>query len=153
MRISLINMQDIKNFEKEFGRKGEVQNLEDLTNELMSQIKTNASLQKFVPKADVWELETGYKVFVYLPGIDKNSVNLEVKDGFLIISGERAIHPELAIEKAKLLESSYGEFQRRIKLNQKVNLEAIIANFESGILNIIIPKIQNEDIQRVIKVA
>lgn len=146
-------MQDTKNFDKEFGRKGEVQSLEDLTNELMSQIKTNASLQKFVPKADVWELETGYKVFVYLPGIDKDSVSLEVRDGFLIISGERNIIPELAIEKAKLLESSYGQFQRRIKLNQKVNLEAIIANFESGILNITIPKIQNEDIQRVIKVA
>jgi HSP20 family protein len=151
--ISLIFMQDTKNFDKEFGRKGEVQNLEELTNELMGQIKTNASLEKFVPKADVWELEAGYKVFVYLPGIDKDSVSLEVRDGFLIISGERNIIPELAIEKAKLLESSYGQFQRRIKLNQKVNLEAIIANFESGILNITIPKIQNEDIQRVIKVA
>ena len=146
-------MQDTKNFDKELERKGEVQSLEDLTNELMNQIKTNASLQKFVPKADVWELETGYKVFVYLPGIDKESVNLEIKDDFLIISGERTMNAEFAREKAKLLESAYGQFQRRIKLNQKVNLENIKAEFEAGILNISIPKIQAENVQRAIKVA
>jgi len=137
----------------ELARKNKVQSIEQLAGELMEQIKVNAAQRKFIPETDVWELDGGYRVFIYLPGIQKEQVNLEVKDGFLIISGEKNISPEFEKEKAKLLESNYGYFQRRIKLNKRINTDGIKAQFESGVLNVYLPKIQDEDFLRAAKVA
>lgn len=144
---------EVKDFVSEEGRKHEAQSIEALAGELMEKIKQNAAQQRFIPQADVWESDMLYKIFIYLPGIDKENINLEIKDDFLVVSGERQMEPVLKEEKLRLMESSYGYFQRRIKLNRKVDASSIRAKVENGILNIVIPKREAQDGTIQVKVA
>ncbi|MGZ5243572.1 MAG: Hsp20/alpha crystallin family protein [Bacteroidia bacterium] len=134
-------------------RKGETKSIGEIANELMAQIKENAVQKQFIPQADVWESDGAYHISVYLPGIDRADVKLDVKDGYLIISGERAMQPDVKEHKIRLLESAFGIFQRRIKLNQKADIQNIKAKLEQGILNINIPKLQEQEYIQNIKVA
>lgn len=141
----------MKEFE-EMKRKGEPMSIGDLANELMQHIQPNTERQSFMPKADVWESEVAYHVSVYLPGLEKDEINLDVKDGYVIVSGERKVDAETDRQVRKL-ESDYGYFQRRVKLNTKADAEKVKARLENGVLLITIPKLQGEAYARNIKVA
>lgn len=125
----------------------------DLANELLRNMKPEAEGPSFIPKADVWESETAYHVSVYLPGLEKDEIQLSVKDGYIVVSGERKLAAEYEQQQVRKLESDYGYFQRRVKLNTKADAERIKARLENGVLNITIPKLQDEAYSRNIKVA
>ena len=58
----------------------------------------------------------------------------------LSISGERKHKEEIKEKDYYKLESFYGKFQRSFTLPENVNIEAIEASNENGVLNIMIPK-------------
>jgi HSP20 family protein len=134
-------------------RKAETRSIEELASELMNQIKENAARGRFVPKADAWESDTAYFISIYLPGLEKKDVSMEVKDGHIMIFGERELEPELSACKMRLMQSDYGYFQRRIKLNPKADVNNMRARMENGILRIVIPKHQAQEYEVKTKVA
>jgi HSP20 family protein len=127
----------------------------ELTQEILSQINANAEVEKrFIPKTDVWESAVGYHIHIYLPGMASEEIGLEYKDEFIIVSGERKnrMLSDISTE-MKLNESDYGYFQRRIKLNEKVDQNKIKAKLEHGVLMISIQKLQAEGYRTQTKVA
>ena len=71
-----------------------------------------------------------------LPGMSKDSVNVEVEDDMLILSGER--QDEFKEEKDDYYRSerSYGRFYRAIPLPDGVDADACIAQFRDGVLEV-----------------
>lgn len=92
----------------------------------------------YVPKTNVWETNEQYLIVLDIPGTVL--VNTEVKDGFLILTGCRELPKSAESGKIRLLESAFGQFQRRIKLNSKSDLENISCTVENGVVTIKIPK-------------
>jgi HSP20 family protein len=53
----------------------------------------------FTPAADILETAEGFELHLALPGVKKESVNIEVLDGELVIAGERN-NPAMAAKEA-----------------------------------------------------
>ena len=68
---------------------------------------------------------------VALPGMEKDQIKVEVKDGLLTISGERKQVAEEGI-KFRTIETRYGTFSRSFRLGEATNAEAITAEFKNG---------------------
>jgi HSP20 family protein len=89
---------------------------------------------------DVHETETAYHVVAALPGVLADSINVNLHDDILTISGElpQNTYPENA--RALLLERTYGKFSRSIRLPEAVVADQIEATLDNGVLTLNLPK-------------
>lgn len=73
-----------------------------------------------------------------LPGIDPGSVDVDVDGQLLTIRAERTIH---ATEGVTWLtrERESGTFLRQLNLGQGIDIDAISAKYENGVLSVFIP--------------
>jgi HSP20 family protein len=120
-------------------RKGELMHIGDLTEEILSQV--NRPVQdKFIPKANVWESNTAYIIYMYIPGVEMEEINLEFVDNQIVVAGERKSAFDPDNNTIRLQEIEFGTFQRRIRLNDLADKDKISAQFENGVLKISIQK-------------
>eukprot|EP00899_Mesostigma_viride_P009453 jgi/Mesvir1/18509/Mv14017-RA.1 len=90
---------------------------------------------------DVIEKPDAYVFHADLPGMKKEDVKVQLKDGrMLSISGERTREEVKENEKNHLVERSSGRFERLFKLPQNVDPSKIAAKCADGVLTITIPK-------------
>ena len=67
-------------------------------------------------------------------------MNIELEDNVLTISGERKAEHEERKEGYYRVERSSGSFSRSLTLPEGVDADAVKASFESGVLEVRIPK-------------
>ena len=108
----------------------------------------------WVPLVDIREFDTRFQLFVDLPGVDPNAVEITLDNGVLTISGERI---ELGAPEGEQMvnrrsERGYGRFHRRFILPDTVDADNVKASDRNGVLEITIPK-QAKAQPRRIKVA
>ncbi|KAJ3033922.1 hypothetical protein HDU99_010767 [Rhizoclosmatium hyalinum] len=90
---------------------------------------------------DVKETENSYVVNVDLPGLNKDEVNVSVKDNVLTISGEHKSSVEDKNEVRHIVERSSGSFSRSIVLPKDASAEEIKASMADGVLKLEITKV------------
>ena len=112
-------------------------------------IENRGSLIKtdFTPSVNTREGEHAYHVEVDLPGIKKEDIDVDVKDNIVTISGERKTKKEVSEEDYYKVESAYGKFERSFSLPENVDIENIHAESEDGVLEVVIPKLQEAEKQ------
>lgn len=95
-----------------------------------------------VPAANIKETEEGFVVELAAPGKQKGDFKIELNHNVLNISSENKTENEEKDEKGRYTrkEFSYSSFQRSFVLPSSVDAEKISANYENGILSIMIPK-------------
>jgi HSP20 family protein len=104
---------------------------------LVSQLTRTAV---FVPAADVTVSQGDIVLTMDVPGLERDDLSLELVDGYLVVRGERA-RPQLpeGITFAHR-ERAFGKFERRIKVPDGVDPDAITASLDKGVLSLIVPK-------------
>jgi HSP20 family protein len=96
--------------------------------------------QNWVPALDVWETPTEVVYAFDLPGIPEDAITIEVKDENLTVSAERQKTEESSENGFYRFERRYGTFARAVGLPQGVDQENISARYENGVLEIRVPK-------------
>ena len=93
-------------------------------------------------KSDVKETEQGYEVTMNLPGVRKEDVKAELKDGYLMIQATTNTSNEEKESDGKYIrrERYCGSCSRRFYVGDQVTQEDIKAKFEDGTLKLQIPK-------------
>ena len=99
--------------------------------------KTN---QSWVPALDVWETDLEVVYAFDLPGLAEDDISIEAQEGSLTITGERTRTNETSNDRFYRFERRYGTFTRTIGLPQGVSEDAIQASYDSGVLEIHVPK-------------
>jgi HSP20 family protein len=95
----------------------------------------------YMPTMDVFERDGDLVVKLELPGIDPGKdVTIEVREGVLVITGERRQEKEVKEEAYYLMEASYGAFERRIDVPEGIDDGDISATYADGVLEVVIPK-------------
>ena len=94
----------------------------------------------FTPSINVAESDIQYEVSADLPGVNSEDVNVEVHEGQLLISGERESVHEESDKKFHRVERTFGKFERRIGLPENVSESDISADYQHGVLTIVLPK-------------
>jgi len=112
----------------------------------------NATLSKFVPKTDIAETDQAYEVHMAVPGMNKEDFTIDLKDGALVVSGERKWKDEKKEENYHRVETQYGSFSRSFRLPENVNIDKISASYNNGILLVELPKDAKKELKTVIKV-
>lgn len=97
--------------------------------------------QDWAPTLDVMEAPEGYHIFVELPGVPADSVDVSVLNNTLTIRGTKP-PPVKTAEKHRMLrtECRHGAFCRKYELPGPVRAEDVSASCRQGILEIVIPK-------------
>ena len=92
------------------------------------------------PSVDIYNEDDSIVLKAELPGIDKDNINIDVKDRVLTLKGERSSDNEVKEDKYYRRERSFGRFERRFSLPENVNADDIKADYKDGVLRIEIPK-------------
>ena len=90
------------------------------------------------PLVDIREGDDAYSVELDLPAVAPRDVRIELKDGLLHVSGERAV--ETNDERVRLRERRYGKFARSFRLPEDADADAITATAKNGVVRIAIGK-------------
>ncbi|CAG8543896.1 13366_t:CDS:2 [Funneliformis mosseae] len=92
------------------------------------------------PLIDVHENDKEFTVHAELPGLNKDQVNVDVRNNALVISGETKQDQKHDEGNTHVQERRYGSFTRTISLPRNSKVEEISAKFNQGLLEVIIPK-------------
>jgi len=96
----------------------------------------------FTPAVDLEETKDAYIVKSDLPGLDKDKINLTVRESVLTIEGVRETTNKEADQKNGYYaqERSYGSFARSLSLPGPVDETKIVAEYKNGVLIVTLPK-------------
>jgi len=92
------------------------------------------------PSVDIYNEENSIVLKAELPGVEKDNINIDVKDRVLTLKGERSSDSEVKEDSYYRRERSFGKFERRFSLPENVNADDIKADYKDGILRVEIPK-------------
>ena len=105
----------------------------------------------FLPAVDSVETETSYLLSFDLPGVKKEDLQIEIKDKYLIVSGERkSEHTEKSYAHGRF-EKAYGQFKRQFILPETVS-DDIQAKYDNGVLELTLTKIPETSRTRKIEI-
>jgi HSP20 family protein len=104
---------------------------------------------RWVPAIDLWEAEEQFVLKADLPGLSEDDVSIEVQDGTLTVTGERHEEDRKQGTGWSRIERSFGKFSRTLTLPEGVDPESITAEFDSGVLEVRIPKPEERKPRRV----
>jgi len=99
----------------------------------------------FTPHVNSREGEFAYHIDADLPGIKKEDIKIDIKDGNITISGERNFKEEVKEEDYYRVETRFGKFSRSFALPEHVDTENITASCTDGVLEIVLPKLPEVD--------
>jgi HSP20 family protein len=91
---------------------------------------------------DVVESDDEYLIKASLPGINPDELEITFSDNVLTIMGEVKEEEEVDEAQYHLRERRYGKFSRSLKLPSGIDAEKIEANYESGVLKLHLPKVE-----------
>lgn len=95
----------------------------------------------FTPRLDLSEDDQAFHVEVELPGVTEEDISLEMRDGDLVIRGEKRFeHDDKDKKGFHVVERSYGSFLRTIPLGFDAEPDAVEATFKKGVLKVSVPK-------------
>jgi HSP20 family protein len=93
----------------------------------------------WVPPADLWELSDRYVLSMELPGLRRDDVHVDFRDGVLVLHGERPTH-ECCPDRYQQLERGHGRFSRSFAFANAIAVDAIRADLADGVLTVVLPK-------------
>ena len=108
-------------------------------------IESEGAISGFTPSVNTREGEFAYHVDVDLPGVKKEDIKVDIKDGVLSVSGERHFKEEVKEEDYYKVETSFGKFTRSFSLPDNADVENIEATCDNGVLEVVIPKLAEKN--------
>ncbi len=94
------------------------------------------------PPVNVQELADRYELYMYAAGYEKTDFSILVSENALIISVDEKENDDQDLFNWRRYEFRSDKFQRRFELDEKVDKEAIKAEYKDGILTVILPKLE-----------
>jgi HSP20 family protein len=102
------------------------------------------SSREVFPVADVKEDEDKYTVTLEVPGIDKKDLKIKIKENSLMVEGEKKEESKEEGESYLRVERTYGNFRRAFNFASDLDEKKVNAEFEDGILTVVLPKSEKE---------
>lgn len=104
-------------------------------------------------KCDIYEENDNYHIEVDIPGFDKKDISVEVKDGYLTISAVKNNEVEDKDSKRNYIrrERVYGKYERSFYVGD-LDEDKINAEFNNGMLKIVVPKKEKQENKKVIEI-
>jgi HSP20 family protein len=105
-----------------------------------------ADTAAFAPKMDMKQTNDKYIITMDIPGMDKDKINVEIKEGTLVISGER--QSETKDNKNNQYyrqERFFGSFMQAIPLPKDAKTDQVDARYKNGVLTVTLSRMKKEE--------
>ena len=110
---------------------------------------SNIATSDWTPAVDIKETENAFEIHADIPGVDPKDIDVHMEKGMLTIKGERESETKEEREGYKRVERSRGTFYRRFSLPDTADADKISANSKNGVLQISIPKKEQEQPRKI----
>jgi HSP20 family protein len=94
-----------------------------------------------MPPVDVIEERDTVRLVAELPGVKPEDVRISLEGNVLTLQGEKK-EEERQDDKLYRCERTYGMFERSFTLPATIDANKIVAKFESGLLTVLLPKVE-----------
>lgn len=92
------------------------------------------------PACDVEESDDHFLLSLEMPGIPKDQLQIEARGNQLVISGEKKFERKSGEKGSVYSERRFGRVERSFTLPTGVDLGQVEANYQDGVLHIMVPK-------------
>lgn len=93
-------------------------------------------------RVDIREDEHQIILKADVPGMEQKDIKVNVDNGRLTISGERAFDDEQHKDHYQRVERPFGRFSRTFQLTNTTDVSKIAASYKNGVLEIVLPKLE-----------
>ena len=114
--------------------------MEGLADRLQDPESWNDPAPTFAPRTDVLETDKSFEIDIELPGMKADDFEIEFHEGKLSVSGERVKRVAEEGQTLRRIERQHGKFRRVFSLGTDVDTNNVSANYENGILTVVVPK-------------
>ena len=106
-------------------------------------VRTPSSSATGLMKTDIKEKDGSFELAVNLPGVKKEDIQAELKDGYLTISATHGSSNDEKDEEGHYIrrERYFGSASRSFYVGEDVTQDDIKARYEDGVLSVEIPKV------------
>ena len=101
----------------------------------------NETLPTWYPAADIYETKDDYVFKLEVPGLNKDDINIELKDNTLSIKGEKK---EVKKDDYHRIESYSGTFSRSFVLPRDIDAKKVKASMNDGVLELRVAKAEEQ---------
>jgi HSP20 family protein len=110
--------------------------------EAISDNSNNTMMSNFTTRMDVSETGDAIEIRMDLPGVKPEDVDITVENNMLTIRGQRSEEKEEHDKNRQFhsIERRFGSFSRSVGLPTSVNDNDAIAEFNEGVLRVVLPK-------------
>jgi HSP20 family protein len=114
-------------------------------------LTSESAVQAFLPPADVLVTAEGVMVYMDVPGVQAQDLEVDLDNDVLTIRGERRFpYGEEGTERAwRRIERAFGRFERSLRVPRGMDPETIDAMLVDGVLSLKIPRPQTPEPRRV----
>jgi HSP20 family protein len=111
-----------------------------LLGDALDRTAQESNLTAWAPAVDIYENEHELVVKADLPDVDAKDLDIRVENNILSIRGERKFEKKVNEDNYLRVERAYGSFSRSFALANTVNPDGIKADYQNGVLTLVIPK-------------
>ena len=116
--------------------------MNDFFNEFFDGMITNDFKRWNTPAVNIVENEGQFTMQLAVPGMNKDDIKINVNDNTLTVSAEKKSESNENGQRYTRREFAFSSFSRSFKLPELVNVDAITANYENGIMYVKLPKLE-----------
>lgn len=98
--------------------------------------------QTLAPRVNIKENDEQISMIFEVPGMEKDDIKINIKEGVLTLEGERKVEHEEKQNGYVRTEFQSGSFKRSFTLPDTVNTEKIRADYKNGLLTVVLPKLE-----------
>lgn len=99
-------------------------------------------VSNYMPKVRISEDKDNFYINMEIPGMTKEDVKISIENNVLSVNGTKK--QEKKTEETNLIvnEIYFGEFSRNFNLSNDIKIDSIDAEYNNGVLNITLPKVE-----------
>ena len=107
------------------------------------------NVKTFVPRVDIYETKDALFLIADMPGIDEQTVDVELEKNILTISG-RVENGKVKDYRLVFSEYEVGDYERTFTLSDEIDRDKIKANVKHGVLRLELPKAEEVKPKKII---
>ncbi len=108
-------------------------------------IRSGFEHESFSPRVDVVEKETAFEIIADLPGVSKEDISVTCNNGVLTIEAHTSKEIETKEEDKFIHQERFqGKMVRSFTLSDNIDQKEIYAEFQDGVLEVVVPKLENK---------
>ena len=101
---------------------------------------TDAQGTSSVMKTDIVEKDGNYELSIEMPGVKKEDIQMELKDGYLNVTASHNTDKEDKEGRIIRKERVSGSYSRSFYVGEDIHIEDVKASFNNGELIVTVPK-------------